>query len=88
MASIPGVLHLHHARLSAGDVQAVDAVRVTTPLRTLSDDIAKDVVASELHIQGIDQALERGLFVRRQLEASRVTTRTRHTVDRVLKQVL
>jgi len=35
IAAIPGVLRLHHGRLSERDVETIDAVRVTTPLRTL-----------------------------------------------------
>src|SRR5476649_1763537 len=35
MAAIPEVLRLHRARLTAHDVETIDGVRVTTPLRTL-----------------------------------------------------
>ena len=37
MAAIPEVLRLHRARLTARDVETIDGVRVTTPLRTLID---------------------------------------------------
>ena len=36
-AAIPGVLRLHRERLTERDVQPIDGVRVTTPLRTLVD---------------------------------------------------
>jgi len=37
MAAIPEVLRLHRARLTERDVETIDGVRVTTPLRTLID---------------------------------------------------
>ena len=38
-------------------------------------------------MQAVDQALRRGLIVRRQLETARVSTRARQRIDRILKQV-
>jgi len=87
MAAIPDVLRLRHARLSERDVQTIDGVRVTTPVRTLIDVIAEGVIAPELQVQAVDQALRRGLMMRRQLEAARVSTRARQRLERVLKQV-
>jgi predicted transcriptional regulator of viral defense system len=87
MAAIPDVLRLHHARLGARDVQTIDGVRVTTPLRTLIDVIADGVIAPELQVQAVDQALRRGLVMRRPLETARVSTRARQRIDRILKQV-
>jgi predicted transcriptional regulator of viral defense system len=87
MAAIPAVLRLHHARLTERDVETADAVRVTTPLRTLLDVIAEGAIAPELQAQAVDQALRRGLVMRRQLETARVSTRARQRIDRVLKQI-
>jgi predicted transcriptional regulator of viral defense system len=87
MAAIPEVLRLHRARLADRDVQTIDGVRVTTPLRTLLDVIAEGAIALELLVQAVDQALRRGAVMRRQLEAARVSTRARQRIDRVLKQV-
>jgi predicted transcriptional regulator of viral defense system len=87
MAAIPAVLRLHHARLHERDVETVEGARVTTPLRTLIDVIAEDVIASELQVQAVDQALRRGLIMRRQLAGARVSTRIRQRIDRILKQV-
>lgn len=87
MAAIPGVLRLHHARLNERDVQTIDGVRVTTPLRTLIDVIAEGLIAPELQVQAVDQALRRGLVMRRQLDTARVSTRARQRIDRILKQV-
>jgi predicted transcriptional regulator of viral defense system len=87
MAAIPGVLRLHHARLSDREMQTFEGVRVTTPLRTLIDVIAEAVIAPELQVQAVDQAIRRGLVMRRQLEAARVSTRARQRINRILKQV-
>jgi predicted transcriptional regulator of viral defense system len=87
MAAIPDVLRLRHARLSERDVQTIDGVRVTTPLRTLVDVIAAGAIAPELQVQAVDQALRRGLVIRRQLETAHVSTRARLRIDRTLKQV-
>jgi predicted transcriptional regulator of viral defense system len=87
MAALPEVLRLHHARLSARDIQTIDGVRVTTPLRTLIDVIAGNVTAPDLLRQAVDEALKRGLIMRRHLEVARVSTRTRLRIDRILKQV-
>lgn len=65
----------------------MDGVRVTTSLRTLIDDIAEGAIATELLVQAVDQALRRGLIMRRQLETARVSTRARQRIDRILKQV-
>ena len=87
MAAIRDVLRLHHARLSQRDAQRIDGARVTTPRRTLIDVIAEGVVATELQVQAVDQALRRGLLMRRQFETARVSTRARQRIDRILKQV-
>jgi predicted transcriptional regulator of viral defense system len=87
MAAIPGVLRLHHARLGDREVQTIDSVRVTTPVRTLIDVIAEGAIAPELQVQAVDQALRRGLIMRGQFETVRVSTRARQRLDRILKQV-
>ena len=87
MAAIPDVLRLRHARLTDREVHTIDGVRVTTPLRTLIDVIAEGVIATELQVQAVDEALRRGLVMRRQLEAAPVSTRARQRIDRILKQV-
>jgi predicted transcriptional regulator of viral defense system len=87
MAAIPDVLRMHHARLGERDVQTIDGVRVTTPLRTLIDVIAEGVIATEFLVQAVDQALRRGLIMRRQVETARVSTRARQRINRILKQV-
>ena len=87
MAAIPRVLQLHRARLGDGDVETIDGVRVTTALRTLVDIIADDSLSRELQVQAVDEAIRRGLVMRRQVEAVKTTTRARQRIDRILKQV-
>jgi predicted transcriptional regulator of viral defense system len=87
MAAIPAVLRLYHARLTERDVQKIDGVRVTTPLRTLINVMSEGVIAPELQVQAVDEALRRGLVMRRQLETARVSIRARQRIDRILKQV-
>jgi predicted transcriptional regulator of viral defense system len=87
MAAIPGVLRLHRARLTERGIEAIDGIRVTTPLQTLIDVIVDDAIAPDLQIQAVDQALRRGLIMRRQFDAAHVSTRARQRIDRVLKQV-
>jgi predicted transcriptional regulator of viral defense system len=88
MAAIPDVLRLHRARLGERDVQTIEGVRVTTPMRTLLDVIAEGAIAEELVVQAADEALRRGMIRRRQLAEARVSTRARQRLDRVLKQVM
>ena len=74
MAAIPEVLRLHRARLTEPDVETIDGVRVTTPLRTLIDVMVEGNLAIELQAQAIDEALRRGLIRRRQIEDVAVAT--------------
>lgn len=87
MVAIPAVLHLHRARLGGEDVETIDGVRVTTPLRTLVDVIADDALSRDLQVQAVHEAVRRGLVMRRQLETVTTTTRARQRIDRILKQV-
>jgi predicted transcriptional regulator of viral defense system len=87
MAAIPAALRLHRARLTARDVETMDGVRVTAPLRTLIDVIVEGALASEIQAQAVDEALRRGLVRRRQIEDVKVSTRARQRINRILKQV-
>jgi hypothetical protein len=87
MTAIPAVLKLHRARLSDDDVETIDGVRVTTPLRTLVDVIDDEILSQELQVQAVHDALRRGRVSRRQLETMQTSRRTRQRIDRILKQV-
>jgi predicted transcriptional regulator of viral defense system len=87
MAAIPAVLNLHRARLGDDDVETVDGVRVTTPLRTLVDVIDDEILGQDLQVQAVHEAIRRGRVARRQLETAKATRRTRQRIDRILRQV-
>jgi predicted transcriptional regulator of viral defense system len=87
MAAIPAVLNLHRARLGDDDVETIDAVRVTTPLRTLVDVIDDGILGQDLQLQAVHEAIRRGRVSRRQLETVKTTRRTRQRIDRILKQI-
>ena len=55
--------------------------------RELEAAIADGAIALELQAQAVDQALRRGLIMRKQLDTARVSTRARQRIDRILKQV-
>jgi predicted transcriptional regulator of viral defense system len=87
MAAIPAVLNLHRARLGDDEVETIDGVRVTTPLRTLVDVIDDGILAVDLQLQAVHEAVRRGRVTRRQLEDVKTPRRTRQRIDRILKQV-
>jgi predicted transcriptional regulator of viral defense system len=87
MAAIPAVLTLHRARLEHNDVETIDGVRVTTPLRTLIDVIDDGILGEDLQVQAVHEAFRRGRVTRRQLETVKTARRTRQRIDRVLNQV-
>lgn len=53
MAAIPKALHLHHTQLAEDDIETIDGVRVTTPLRAIVDVVVEDRLASELQVQAL-----------------------------------
>src|SRR5260370_16561378 len=58
---IPGILILHRADLAEGDLQEMQGVRVTRPLRTILDLLHACQVDPRLIRQPIDDAMQRGL---------------------------
>jgi predicted transcriptional regulator of viral defense system len=88
MAAIPQELRLHRARLVARDVETINGVRVTTPLRTLIDVMVDGDLAPELETQAMREALGRGLILPRQIEHAKVSTRARQRINRALKRML
>jgi predicted transcriptional regulator of viral defense system len=59
MAAIPRVIRLQRGRLAEADVDSIDGVRVTTPLRTLMDVIVDDRVARDLQVEAVHEAVSR-----------------------------
>jgi predicted transcriptional regulator of viral defense system len=87
MAAIPVVLHLHRSRLREEDVETIDGVRVTTPLRTLIDVVADNTLGQDLQVQAVHDAIRRGLVVPEQLASAKTSVRTAQRIRRILKRV-
>jgi len=66
---IPGILILHRADLAEGDLQEMQGVRVTRPLRTILDLLHAGQVDPSLIRQAIDEAMRRGLVSRKQIDS-------------------
>jgi predicted transcriptional regulator of viral defense system len=81
----PG-LRLHTSALGEDDVTERDGVRVTTVERTIAD-VARSGLSSELVLQAIGEALERGLTTRARLQHLGEVRggRTKRLVERALQ---
>ena len=66
---IPEVLILHRADLNESDIEQMQAVRVTRPLRTVLDLLQTDHVDRSLIRQTIDEAMRRGLITGKQIDS-------------------
>jgi len=65
---IPGILVLHRAELKPSEVQEMHGVRVTRPLRTITDLLQGDGTDRTQLKLALDEALRRGLIVRKEIE--------------------
>jgi predicted transcriptional regulator of viral defense system len=73
---IPKMLVLHFADLPETDVQRQQGYLITAPLRTIVDVIEEGKLSEELIVQGIQDALKRGLISRTELtEASKASSK-------------
>src|SRR5260370_10794242 len=66
---IPEVLVLHPADLSESDIEQMQGVRVTRPLRTILDLLQAGQSDPSLIRQSIDDAMRSGLVSRKQIDA-------------------
>jgi predicted transcriptional regulator of viral defense system len=66
---LPEVLELHRADLGKEDVREMQGVRVTRPLRTITDLVKSGRVDRDQLRKAVAEALERGLFTRKQMDA-------------------
>lgn len=79
--AIPKTLVLHTARLHPDDAESMHGFKVTNPLRTISDLILEDATQEEHLRQAVNQALQRGLISRGQIEkASRVPWKVKERI--------
>lgn len=70
---IPKVLRLYYADLASSDVEERQGYKVTTPIRTLIDVVRVKTVADEFISQAINQALKRGLILKKQFNNLKIT---------------
>src|SRR5260370_10205593 len=66
---IPEVLILHRADLNESDIEQMQGVRVTRPLRTVLDLLQSGRVDPNLIRQAIDEAMRRGLITGKQIDS-------------------
>src|SRR6266700_7045059 len=66
---IPEVLILHRADLNESDIEQMQGVRVTRPLRTVLDLLQTGRVDPSLIRQAIDEAMRRGLITGKQIDS-------------------
>ena len=66
---IPEVLILHRADLNESDIEQMQGVRVTRPLRTVLDLLQTGHVDRNLIRQAIDEAMRRGLITGKQIDS-------------------
>lgn len=66
---IPEVMVLHRTDLSESDIEQMQGVRVTRPLRTVLDLLQTGHVDRNLIRQAIDEAMRRGLITGKQIDS-------------------
>jgi len=65
---IPDILVLHRAELKPSEVQEMHGVRITRPLRTITDLLQSNGTDRSQLKLALDEALRRGLIVRKEIE--------------------
>jgi predicted transcriptional regulator of viral defense system len=85
-SDIPGILVLHYADLSEGDVQTAQGFKFTRPLRTILDLIEAGTVERAFIRQALRQAIDRGLITRQQIRSVRMSEPARKIVEEALRR--
>jgi len=80
----PAVLRLHRANLTNNDVDEMNGVKVTRPLRTIADIVASGKLSVELQQQSLREAMDRDLVTRKQLENMKLSRRVRQRMRKLL----
>jgi predicted transcriptional regulator of viral defense system len=65
MAPTPRAVVLHHGALDPTDIETLEGVPVTTPLRTILDVLRDHRVSEDVLVQALRQALQRGTITRK-----------------------
>ena len=66
---IPKILFLHRQTLEKSDIEERQGYKVTTPLKTLIDIIEAGTVADNFILQTVDQAVERGIILKKEIRS-------------------
>ena len=85
-SEVPGILVLHYADLSEGDVQAANGFRFTRPLRTILDLIETGTVERNFIRQALRQAFDRGLITRQQIRTTAMSGPARKIAEEALRR--
>lgn len=88
MAALPAVLRLHHDALELHEIEMVEGIRVTTPLRTLIDVVRKDELSRELQVQAVRESVRRGMVATDEFARLPLSRRLRRRLDAVLAEAL
>lgn len=86
-SAIPGILVLHRANLTTGDVETAHGFRVTRPLRTILDLAEAGTIERGFLRQAIRQALQRGLISRAEIKRAKPSAALQSMFNEILKQV-
>jgi len=68
---IPAVLVLHVGKVQESEVRQMFGTAVTSPIRTLLDVINEESLASDILVQAVQEARQKGLVTGRELEQER-----------------
>jgi hypothetical protein len=85
-SDIPGILVLHYADLSEGDVQTAQGFKFTRPLRMILDLIEAGTVERAFIRQALRQSIDRGLITRQQIRSVRMSGPARKIVEKALRR--
>jgi predicted transcriptional regulator of viral defense system len=84
-SATPEGLVLHHADLAESDIAARNGYKLTTPLRTILDLAAVDMVPRATLSKALMQIAERGMITRGQVKSARIPAAARLQLEELLR---
>jgi len=72
-SAIPPTIELNYEDLDVGDINVKNGIRITTPLKTIVDIIARQNLTEDLIKQALLQSIERGLILRSEVRNPTIT---------------
>jgi len=86
-STMPKILILHKANIDKMDIEAMQGFRVTRVLKTIVDLVRDQSVSDDILIQAVNEALQKGMMNRKQIEAAtRVPANTRKKIMELIKK--